>query len=337
MPSSARATPNIALIKYWGNRNDELRLPMADSLSITLDHPSVEITVDHAPAMTLQSFDVSGTEKTLKPKDIARFAKHLELTKRYLELLGIPDALPKAASIVIRSGIPSSVGLASSAAVFGCIAKAYAGLIAPMRTLTDREVSVIARLGSGSAARSIMGGYVALRTGDGEGIDASYAEQIAPESHWNLHDIVIIPSHDEKKIGSTEGHAGAHTSRMYAERIHNIAVRRQQECIDALLKKDFEKLAAVTEEDCWNMHEVMQSQDPPLEYLTDDTHRIVQGVIDIRETEHIEAMYTMDAGPTVHVICTDEALPRILAYAEEQKKTGCTVFRTKVGGGAIAL
>ena len=332
MAVTARATPNIALIKYWGNRSDPLRLPMADSLSITLDRPSVEITVDHAPAMTVQSFDAAGKEKTLKEKDIARFAKHLKLTKEYLATLGIGDALPNAAVITVRSQVPSSIGLASSAAVFGCIAKAYAGLIAPARQLTDREISVIARMGSGSAARSIFGGFAALRAGQGNAIDSSFGEQIAPESHWNLHDIIVVPSHDEKKVGSTEGHADAHTSRLYPMRVVAIQERRQQECIDAVLQRDFAKLRDITEEDCWDMHEVMQTQEPQLHYLTDDTHRIVQGIMDLRDSEHLEVLYTMDAGPTVHMFCTDAARDRVSAFAKEQ--AGCTVYEAKIGPGA---
>lgn len=337
MSVTARAAPNIALIKYWGNRNNDWRLPMADSLSVTLDRPTVEITIDHAKAMTLQSFDATGKEKMLKPKDIQRFATHLALTKEYLAKLGIAEALPDAASIIIHSAIPSSIGLASSAAVFGCIAKAYAGLISGARMLTDKEISVIARLGSGSAARSIFGGFVALREGENDAIDASFAEQIAPASHWNLHDIVIVPSHDEKKVGSTEGHAGAHTSPMYAARIHDIRSRREQACIDAVLAKDFKKLMEVSEEDCWDMHEVIGTQKPPIEYVNNETHRIVQGVIDMREADGTEALYTMDAGPTVHVLCTDNAHDKILAYAKEQEKKGCTVYETKIGGPAVLL
>lgn len=129
MSVTARSTPNIALIKYWGNRDDSLRLPAADSLSMTLDSPSVEITVDHADVLTVQSFEADGSEKSLKAKDITRFARHLELTKKYVQFLAEASPLPANVSITIRSQIPSSIGLASSAAVFGCLAKAYAGLI----------------------------------------------------------------------------------------------------------------------------------------------------------------------------------------------------------------
>lgn len=335
MPITAHSTPNIALIKYWGNRNEELRLPMADSLSITLDSPTVEITIDHADTLAVESYEIDGTKKILTEKQLTRFAKHLELTKGYLEILDLAAAIPASVSIVVRSHIPPSIGLASSAAVFSCLAKAYAGLIQPMKELTLEETSVIARLGSGSAARSIFGGFATLDAGEGTDIDTACARQIAPESHWHLHDIVIVPNHDEKKIGSTEGHALAGTSPHFAARIEAIRTRRQHECIDAVLKRDFEKLQAVVEEDALNMHHVMETSTPSLKYLSNDTHRILRDIIALRETEHLPVLYTMDAGPTVHLICPDEAVAAVRAFAHAQN--GCTVYETKIGEGSKLL
>ncbi len=331
MPVSALSTPNIALIKYWGNRNDELRLPMADSLSMTLDQPHVTISADHAESLVMRSFKEDGTERELKEKDIARYRKHLDLTKRYLALLGAPDAIPDAVSLSIRSHIPPAVGLASSAAVFSCLARAYAGLVRDAIELGDTQVSVIARLGSGSATRSIFGGYEAFVAGRGEAIDSAYGEQIADEHHWILHNVILIPSQEEKKVGSTEGHALAHTSPHYHDRLRVMA-RRQQECIDAILQRDFEKLQHVAEEDCMDMHLVMQTSTPPLRYLTEETHRIICDITALRESDHIPVLYTMDAGPTVHLFCTEEGCERVLAFAESQES--CTLFHAKVGPGA---
>jgi diphosphomevalonate decarboxylase len=331
MPAKAIATPNIALIKYWGNRNDTARLPAADSVSMTLNSPSVEIEVDHAEQLSVKSFNAEGVEKILKEKDIARFAKHLELTKRYLAELGAPDAFPASASLIIRSHIPSAIGLASSAAVFGCLAKAYAGLITQTLQLDDRRISVIARLGSGSAARSIFEGYASLLAGTGEALDSSYAELVAPASHWKLHDIVIVPSQDEKKVGSTEGHASAWSSSLYAERLAAMP-RRNKECIEAIRAKDFEKLRRAAEEDSLDMHAVMRSQNPPLEYLSEETWRIIREVTELRDHEKLDVLYTMDAGPTVHLLCTGAALPTVAAFARAQKN--CTIFETSVGSGA---
>src|SRR3989338_8646768 len=334
MSVTAVSTPNIALIKYWGNRNNDLRLPMADSLSITLNQPTVQIIVDRAERFTARTFEPDGTERTLTEKERARLEKHFTLTKTYLDVLGLAKAFPGSVSLEIRKKIRRAIGIASSAAIFSCLAKAYAGLVGENRSFTMQEKSVIGRLGSGSAARSLAGGFVALHAGTGNDIDSAAAEQIADENHWNLFDVIIIPSAEEKKVGSTEGHTLAHTSPLFSKRIDTIP-RRQQECIDAILKKDFEKLQHVTEEDALDMHNVMQTQTPPLKYLSNETYRMMEEVEELRDTEHLEVLYTMDAGPTVHLICTEAALPKIRAYAKEQK--GCTLFEAGVGNGSHLL
>lgn len=330
MPT-ARSTPNIALIKYWGNRSNDLRLPAADSLSMTLDRPTVEITVEASDAFTMRSFEADGSEKALTEKHTGRFRQTISLMRLSLKQWGMEKALPRELSITVRSHIPPAVGLASSAAVFSCLARALAGLMEDAPPLTDEQVSVLARLGSGSAARSIFGGYAALRAGTGEAIDSAVGEQIADERHWILYDTVVIPSIEEKKVGSTEGHALAHTSPCFKARIDAITSRREQECIDAILTRDFEKLRRVAEEDCLDMHHVMQTSTPPLHYLTEDTHRIVNVIRDLRTKEHLPVLFTMDAGPTVHLICPEEARNAVVSFAKAQN--GCTIFETKIGSG----
>lgn len=324
MPT-AHSTPNIALIKYWGNRNNELRLPKADSLSITLDQPSISAEVEASDTFSVQSFNADGTTAPQSEKSLDRLQKHFELARR------ICPRLPKAVSIIIRSEIPPAIGIASSAAVFSCLAEAYAGLVQKESPLSRTEISIMARLGSGSAARSIYGGFVALKNAQGEDLRSAYAEQIAPESHWALHDIIIVPSREEKKVGSTEGHALAHTSPLFEHRIKEIP-RRMQECIDAIQTKDFEKLQHVSEEDSLNMHRVMETQTPSLQYLSFETHRIIREIESLRKSDHLEVLYTMDAGPTVHLFCTEDALEQITAYADAQKH--CTIFSAKIGKGS---
>jgi diphosphomevalonate decarboxylase len=329
--TAAIASPNIALIKYWGNRNDKLRLPMADSVSMTLSEPVVRIAIDHAKTLEIRSSTMR-EERPVTGKHFERFQTHLAHVKTYFETLGAHNALPASLQIDIDSMIPPAVGLASSAAVFGCLAQAIRQLVAPTIALTDGQTSVIARLGSGSAARSVSGGFVALEAGEGDAIDSSFAKQVANEDHWMLHDFVIIPSHEEKKTGSTEGHSGAHTSPLFPARIEAIRSRRQRECIDAIVQRDFEKLQSVSEEDALDMHAVMHTQSPPLQYLSNETYRIVQELRELRRTEHLPVLYTMDAGPTVHAICTEEAAARVRAFANTQ--TGCTLFASHTGPGA---
>ncbi|MBI3331967.1 hypothetical protein HYZ99_03335, partial [Candidatus Peregrinibacteria bacterium] len=293
MPLRARSAPNIALIKYWGNAHEEFRLPAADSLSMTLGHPHVEVTVEQSAEFHIDSFEADGSKHPLASHHLERLKKHLELTKRYLDQLNIHDTMPKSVSLKIVSAIPAGIGLASSAAVFSAIAEAYAGLVKEKQQLTREEVSVIARLGSGSAARSVYGGFVSLSGAAAESLDASRARQIANEDHWLLHDIVIIPNKQPKKIGSTEGHALASTSPLFQNRKKAIP-RRMKECIDAILTKNFEKLQAVSEEDALDMHEVMRTSTPSLNYLSKETHRVVADITQLRQKEHIPVLYTMD-------------------------------------------
>ncbi|MBI3618867.1 hypothetical protein HY213_02415, partial [Candidatus Peregrinibacteria bacterium] len=260
--------------------------------------------------------------------------RHLELTKQYLAELGSPEAIPASVSITIHSAIPPGIGIASSAAVFSCLAQAYAGLIEMERKLSQEEISVIGRLGSGSAARSAFDGYVALEAGTGDAIDSAKAVPIADDQHWLLYDIIIVPSRKEKEYGSTEGHSLARTSPLFSKRVQEIP-RRQRECIDAIHKRDFEKLQHVAEEDCLDMHEVMRTSTPSLQYLTRDTRLILEEITVYRRMKRLPVLYTMDAGPTVHLFCPAEAKEDVLHFAHEQQ--GCTVFVAHTGKGAHLL
>jgi diphosphomevalonate decarboxylase len=329
MKIRARSCPNIALIKYWGNRNEELRLPHADSLSVTLDAPTVEVLLETHDAFAIRSYEPDGAEKILNEKEKGRLEKHFNLVKKYLASIG--THIDTSVSVEIHSHVPKSVGLASSAAVFSALAEAYAGL-AP--GISRRDVSILGRLGSGSASRSAYGGFSAMIAGKGDDLGSSYAEQIAPESHWRLWDIVIAPSIEAKKTGSTEGHALASTSPHYAKRLQDI-VLRQRQCIEAIMQKDFAALQTVAEEDCLDMHEVMRTSNPPLDYLSADTYRIIEDVKKLRTDKKLAVLYTMDAGPTVHLICEESALADVRAYAHTQ--TSCHIFETAIGEGSKLL
>ena len=328
MSIRAVSTPNIAFIKYWGNRNEGLRLPAADSLSMTLDQPTVEVVVSQSERFSARSFEKNDTERPLSVKENARLERHFLLAKKYLDNIGVAGAFPASASVEIRSNIPKGIGLASSAAVFSALAEAYGGFV---NNLSRRDISILARLGSGSASRSVFGGFSAFVVGGGEELGSAYAEQIAPVGHWKLWDVIIVPSQEEKKTGSTEGHALARTSSLFEARLRDVP-RRQKECIEAIREKDFGKLQKVAEEDCLDMHAVMMSSTPPLRYLNDETHRIVRDIEELRTREHLAVLYTMDAGPTVHLVCEESALPAVQAFAHAQK--GCIMFEAGIGGGS---
>lgn len=325
MKTRAVSTPNIALIKYWGNRNDEYRLPAADSLSMTLDGPSVEVGAESAESFSARSFEPDGSERTLTEQELSRLEKHFLLCKKYM------SGLPSSVSIEIRSQIPRGIGMASSSAVFSALAESYAGFVP---NTSRKDVSILARLGSGSASRSVFGGFSAMVAGHGDEIDSSYAEEIARSDQWELYDVILAPSIEEKKTGSTEGHALAQTSPLFEKRLRELPDRYQM-CVEAIREKNFLKLRIAAEVDCMDMHALMQSSTPPLNYLSPETNRITREIEELRAHDNLPVLYTMDAGPTVHLICEKSALEKVREYARRQKD--CIVFETKIGGGSRVL
>jgi diphosphomevalonate decarboxylase len=189
--------------------------------------------------------------------------------------------------------------LASSASAFAALTLAATtalGLALPEDTL-----SVLARLGSGSACRSIPPGFVEWTTGESH--ETSFARSIAPSDHWPLCDCIGIVSTAHKSIGSTEGHARAPSSPLHRSRIEN-AVARVAACRAAILARDLPALGEIVEADTVTMHAVTMTSRPPIYYWTPATLRIVRALVAWRD-EGLPVYYTVDAGPNVHCLCEE--------------------------------
>jgi diphosphomevalonate decarboxylase len=201
------------------------------------------------------------------------------------------------AEVSSTNNFPAGAGIASSAAAFAALALASsqaAGL-----TLSEGQLSRLARRGSGSASRSIPSGFVEWQMGTGD--DDCVAVSIAPPEHWALADCVAIVNASHKKTGSTEGHALAWTSPLQAGRVAD-ATRRLDICRNSILKKDFEAFANIIEHDSDMMHSVMMTSNPPLMYWQAATVDIFHAVRQWRASG-LPVGYTVDAGANVHVIC----------------------------------
>jgi len=221
---------------------------------------------------------------------LERVSQSLDLVR---ELSGTNDH----AEVISENNFPSGTGIASSASAFAALALAAsraAGCI-----LTERELSQLARRGSGSASRSVPGGFVEWYMGNDD--SDSYAESIAPPEHWDLVDCVTIVSAEHKKTGSTEGHPLADTSPLQDARV-NDAPRRLDLCRRAILERDFEALAAIVELDSDMMHSVMMTSTPGLFYWQPTSIMVMQSVREWRKSG-TPVFYTVDAGPNIHVIC----------------------------------
>ncbi len=319
--ATAVACANIAFIKYWGNRDEQLRLPLNGSISMNLDGLVTRTTVSFQPSLPFDELIVNGHELT---------GSALDRVSAVLDLIRAAAHLDQQAEVISESNFPSGAGIASSASAFAALAlaaSAAAGL-----TLSEREISRLARRGSGSAARSIPGGFVEWQAGDHD--EDSFAFSIASADHWALVDCVAVISTVHKKTGSTEGHSLAGTSPLQSARVAD-APRRLELCRNAVLQRDFNSLASIVEQDSDLMHAVMMTSSPPLHYWLPPSLAVMQAVREWR-TAGIPACYTVDAGPNVHVLCpleaADEVSSRLSGLA------GVTqVLKARAGGPARVI
>ncbi len=319
--ATARAGANIAFIKYWGNLDEALRLPLTNSLSMTLDTTVTITTVMFDPA--LQGDQLTLNEEAIVGPALERVSAHLDHLRR---LAGV--TLP--AHVTSRNTFPTGAGIASSASAFAALTVAAAAALG--LDLSPKELSALARLGSGSAARSIFGGYAELIAGARH--EDAYAVQIAPPDHWPLVDIVAVVSREHKAVGSTGGHALAHTSPLNPARLAHVhtALARAR---SAILARDIETLGEVMELDALTMHAVMMTSRPSLLYWLPGTMAVMHAVRSWRR-EGIPAYFTIDAGPNVHVITlpdyATEVQARLRAMPEVKEIITC-----QTGEGAILL
>src|ERR687891_486565 len=218
--ATAQAAPNIAFIKYWGNRDNTLRLPMNGSISMNLDGLYTRTTVSFQPSLPFDELIINGHEIAGAGRD--RVSYILDIIR------GMAD-IHERAEVISENNFPSGAGIASSASAFAALA--LAGSKAAGLNLNERELSRLARRGSGSAARSIPGGFVEWQAGASD--EDSFAFSIAPPDHWELVDCIAIVSAAHKKTGSTEGHSIAWTSPLQNTRVAD-APRRLEICRKAI-------------------------------------------------------------------------------------------------------
>lgn len=315
MHSEAIAHPNIALIKYWGNREQALRIPANGSISLTLGGLDNRMSV---------RFDGSLESDTLVINEAPAVPQMVERASNHLDLLRAMADVSERAELVSETNFPLGAGVASSAAAFAAITVAAASAL--KLELNPEELSRIARRGSGSAARSIQGGFVELLAGDSD--KTSFAQQIAPEDHWPIVDLVVIVDEQVKHTSSSTGHSLAASSPLQESRVAD-APRRLQECRKSILERNFPTLTQIVERDSDMMHAIMMTSEPPLHFWTGSTLQVMAAVRELR-AEGLSVCYTIDAGPNVHCLCLPECERDVL----QALTATWTVLRAQAGPAA---
>ncbi|NLX61041.1 MAG: diphosphomevalonate decarboxylase [Tissierellia bacterium] len=317
----ARAYGNIALIKYWGKRDEKLILPMNSSLSLTIECFYTETEVIFSDSFNEDYFYLNGKlQDKLSTRKISDF----------IDLFRKAANINMKATVKSTNFVPTAAGLASSASGFAALAAACN--VASGLNLDHRELSMYARQGSGSATRSIYGGFVEWKRGTNE--KDSYAIPI-DDAKWDIGMVIVIINSKEKKISSREGmRHTVLTSPFYKAWVESCE-RDIEEAKLAIKNRDFESLGLITERNGLMMHATMLGASPPFCYWEPDSVLAMKLVRELRK-EGITCYFTMDAGPNVKILCrlseSDKIKNRLKEFFREEK-----IIITGPGPGIVLL
>lgn len=317
--------PNIATNKYWGKRDTKLLLPTNSSLSVTLHFQdlSTTTTIRGSPNYESDRLWLNGKEESIPTN--RRLLNCLEDSRKArLAMEQADSSLPPLSTyklhICSENNFPTAAGLASSAAGYAALVYALANLFElPM---SGSEISRLARVGSGSACRSIFGGFVAWEMGTNPDGSDSIAVQVAPESHWpDMEALILVVSDAKKGVGSTEGmQETVETSDLMSHRIKYSAPKRMEEMKKAILEKDFNTFAEVTMKDSNQFHATCLDTFPPIFYLNDVSRSVIQLVTRYNalyrsKGQDYRVAYTFDAGPNAVIYMPKANVPEFVALA----------------------
>jgi diphosphomevalonate decarboxylase len=304
---SVTAPSNIAFVKYWGARDLDEALPVNASISMTLSECVTVTTVEYVEGTDIRDrIEIVRQDGTLEPPSPVfheRASRHLGRIRRWATRQG-------GFRVVTRNSFPTGSGIASSASGFAALTLAASRALNLDLTLAER--SSLARMsGSGSAARSVLGGYVEWSS---KGDAAGHAVEIAPASHWDLRDVIAVVDRGEKDVSSLEGHRRASSSPHYEARLR-LLPDRIEATRRAVAERDLAVLGPVLEEEAVELHLIAMSSKPPIFYWKSGTLEVLETLRRLRG-EGLEAWATMDAGANVHVICPPRAEGDVLRALE---------------------
>jgi len=300
LKGSAKAHTNIALIKYWGKSDEDLIIPMNNSLSLTLDAFYTETTVIFSEEFKADTFYLDS---------ILQDASATTKISRFLDLVRKQADWPFFAEVKSYNHVPTAAGLASSAS--GLAALAAACNQALQLNLSDKDLSRLARRGSGSACRSIFPGFVEWQKGSSD--ETSFAEPV-PSSGWEeeLAMIFILINDQEKDVSSRDGmRRTVETSAFYSGWLQTTPQDLASAKI-AIHAQDFDKLGTITENNALKMHGTTLAAVPPFTYWSPDSLKAMSAVKKIRAAG-LSCYFTMDAGPNVKVLCQKKDVAKIKA------------------------
>lgn len=301
MKATAQAPSNIAFVKYWGRKDEELRLPENGSISMNLSGLQTTTTVEFDDKFKQDEITFNGKIEDLENN---RAVKHLDRIRKI-------DNIQTKAKVETSNNFPTGTGLSSSASGFAALT--VAACSAAGLKLSKKELSILARQGSGSACRSIPDGFVEWL--DGDTSKTSYAVSVFPPEHFDIADVVAVVSLDKKFLATSEGQKSARTSPFFPTRLSLIRdkIDRVKKAIE---EKNFSEFGELVEREALEFHSILFTSSPPLFYWTSETVKVMKFVQKIR-SEGLECYFTINTGQDVHVICKKEDAGKVEGKLKE--------------------
>ncbi|MGH2080124.1 diphosphomevalonate decarboxylase [Aerococcus urinaeequi] len=318
-----RAHTNIALIKYWGKANKDLFIPTTSSLSLTLDALYTDTRVTFLSELDADVFYLNN--QLGNEADTAKISKFLDMFRAEAGL----DLRAKVESV---NHVPTAAGLASSSSAFSALAAATRQALNLEDQISDQALSTFARRGSGSATRSIFGGFVEWQKGTSN--ENSMAVEI-DDASWDVGMVIMAINTAEKRVSSREGMAHTvRTSPFYSEWVRQNMIDLER-IKAAIAEQDFQLMGEIAEANAMRMHATTMASDPSFTYFEPDTIKAIQAVQDLRKTG-VLAYYTIDAGPNVKVLCKASQMDEVEAFFAERFKD-MNFIQTTAGPGIQRL
>lgn len=304
MKATAIAPSNIAFTKYWGRKDEKLRLPMNGSIAMSLSNLLTTTTVEFDEKLSSDDVTINNEKRE---KEAIKVSKHLD---RIRKLAGINTF----ARVVSKNSFPTGTGLSSSASGFAALS--VAGAKAAGLNLSEKQLSILARQGSGSACRSIPSGTVEWL--DGDTSETSFAKTIFDKNHWDIADVVTVVSEGRKEVSTSDAHEEANTSPFMKVRVEGMK-KKNQELKKLIKQKDFQKFGELIESEALELHSIYITQKPALIYLMPNSLLVMKLCKKWRE-EGLPVYFTVNTGQDVHLIVEKKNVKKLVKKLEELKE-----------------
>lgn len=312
---TVKASSDIALVKYWGKKDEVLRLPENGSISFILDGLDTVTTVEFDARLKQDEVSIQGESEEGEAGRVSQ----------QLERIRILAGKHLYAKVMSQNTFPKGTGLSSSGSGFAALTIAAVSAIG--LDLSEREISILARQGSGTACRCVCGGVVEWH--DGENSDSSYSESIYPATHWDIRDVVAVVDEGKKLVSSTAGHTTATTSPFFKERQRRIG-EKIRAVKEAIAKRNFDDLGMLVEKEALEFHSILLTSATPMIAWYPGTMEVMLAVVAMRK-EGIKAYFTINTGFNVHVLTTPE-FEEVVRQRLEKLSLVKKILRAKIGG-----